>query len=167
MLQWIHAYNLLPQDLRTVVETFRTVFPATSVWQISAGDFLLLGRADPAPLDLNAVKARYETSPAIPRDLERIGMRGWSGVLGYFVLGEGDTARYARGADVNTDDRLSLEFSAPRALYLDTHAENARALRRFRTTSLPEVTPGSLAELENPDVRSWISATRASLGVKE
>jgi spermidine synthase len=167
MLQWIHAYNLLPQDLRTVVETFRTVFPATSVWQISAGDFLLLGRADPAPLDLNAVKARYETSPAIPRDLEGIGMRGWSGVLGYFVLGEGDTARYARGGDVNTDDRLSLEFSAPRALYLDTHAENARALRRFRTTSLPEVTPGSLAELENPDVRSWISATRASLGVKE
>ena len=77
-------------------------------------------------------------------------MRGWSGVLGYFALGEEDAARYARGAALNTDDRLALEFSAPRALYLDTHAENARVLRSFRTASLPEVTPGSAAELDDP-----------------
>ena len=167
MLQWIHAYSLLPEDLRMVVETFRTVFPAMSVWQVSPGDFLLLGRADPAPLDLNLVKARYQTNPAIRRDLERIGMRGWSGLLGYFVLGAQDAARYAQGATVNTDDRLALEFSAPRALYLDTHVENGRMLRRFRTGNLPEVTPESLAGLENPDVRSSIAATRSALGVKE
>lgn len=167
MLQWIHAYNLLPQDLRTVVETFRTVFPALSVWQVGPGDFLLLGRAEPAPIDLNVIKARYDTNPTVRQDLERMRMGGWAGILGYFVLGAGDAGRYASHADVNTDDRLSLEFSAPRALYLDTHAENARALRSFGTASLPEVTPGSLAELENADVRSWIGTTRASLGVKE
>jgi spermidine synthase len=167
MLQWIHAYGLLSEDLRMVVETFRTVFPAVSIWQVSPGDFLLLGRVDPAPLDLSLVKARYQTNRAVRRDLERIGLRGWSGLLGYFVLGPEDTARYARGAAVNTDDQLALEFSAPRALYLDTHAENGRELRGFRTTDFPEVTARSLAELENPEVRSSIGATRAALGVKE
>jgi spermidine synthase len=164
MLQWIHAYNLLPEDLRMVVETFRSVFPATSVWQVGAGDFLLLGRAAPVPIDLGALRARLAASPAVAGDLERIGMRGWAGLLGYFALGEADTARYARGARLNTDDRLSLEFSAPRALYLDTHAENARALRRFRTTDLPEVTPASRTVLDDPAVQSWIEATRAALG---
>ena len=141
--------------------------PGLSVWQVSPGDFLLLGRVDPAPLDLSLVKARYQTNPAVRRDLERIGMRGWSGLLGYFVLGPEDAARYARGAAVNTDDRLALEFSAPRALYLDTHAENGRMLRRFRTADLPEVTADSLAELENPECDPGSAATRAALGVKQ
>jgi spermidine synthase len=167
MLQWIHAYSLLSEDLRMVVETFRTVFPAMSIWQVSPGDFLLLGRVDPAPLDLALIKARAQTNPAVRRDLERIGLRGWSGVLGYFVLGPEDAARYAQGAAVNTDDWLALEFSAPRSLYLDTHAENGRVLRSFSTAAVPEVTPGSLAELGDPEVRSWISATRATLGAKE
>jgi hypothetical protein len=146
------------------VETFRTVFPATSVWQVGAGDFLLLGRVAPVPIDLGALRTRVGASPAIAGDLERIGVRGWSGVLGYFALGEADAARYARGASLNTDDRLALEFSAPRALYLDTHAENARALHRFRTSDLPEVTPASRAALDDPEVRSSIAATRAALG---
>jgi spermidine synthase len=167
MLQWIHAYNLLPQDLRMVVATFRAVFPATSVWQVSPGDFLLLGRTEASPIDLDLVKARYAASPAVRQDLERIGMRGWAGLLGYFVLGDLDVARYAQGAPVNTDDRLALEFSAPRALYLETHADNARQLRGFATSRLPEVTPGSARELDGAEVRSWIDATRATLGGSE
>jgi spermidine synthase len=163
MLQWIHAYNLLPEDLRMVVATFRAVFPATSVWQVSPGDFLLLGRAEAAPLDLDLLKARHAGSPALRGALERIGVHGWAGVLGYFALGEGDTARYAQGAPVNTDDRLALEFSAPRALYLDTHAENSRALRRFATRELPEVTAASRAALEDPEVQAGIAATRREL----
>jgi spermidine synthase len=166
MLQWIHAYSLMPDDLRMVVETFRTVFPATSIWQVASGDFLLLGRPDRAPIDLHIIKSRYETYPAVRRDLEQNGLRGWSGVLGYFVLGDEDAARYAAGSAVNTDDRLSLEFSAPRALYLDTHAENARMLRSFGTAGLPEVTPHSLIELDNPEVRSWIAAARSALGAQ-
>jgi spermidine synthase len=168
MLQWIHSYNLLGEDLRTVVETFRTVFPATTVWQVSPGDFLLLGRTDAAPFDLVALKTRFQGNAAVRRDLERIGVRGWSGVLGYFALGEGDAARYARGARLNTDDHLILEFSAPQALHLDTHTDNARALRAFATTaSLPALTAESAAALNDPEVRSGIAAVRASLGTSE
>src|SRR5262249_30883969 len=62
MLQWVQAYSLLPEDFQMIVKTFRTVFPETSVWHVVGGDYLLLGRVDPVPLDLNLLKARYEAN---------------------------------------------------------------------------------------------------------
>jgi tetratricopeptide (TPR) repeat protein len=59
-------------------------------------------------------------------------------------LDEEDTARYARGALENTDDRPLLEFSAPLALYVNTTAENHRVLKAARTQMLPPI--GGVAE---------------------
>jgi spermidine synthase len=158
MLQWIHTYGLLPGDVRLVVSTFRAAFPATTIWRSTIGDYLLMGRTDPAPIDLNLVRVRYEAGPAIRRDLDEIGARGWAGWLGYFMLGEADAARYSEGGGLNTDDRLQLEFSAPRALYLDTMLANYRMMRGFKTAEFPEVTVESRAALERADVRYWIGA---------
>ena len=156
MIQWVHSYNLLAENFQMIVKTFRTAFPATSIWQPGSGDFLLVGRTGPLPIDLDVLKARYEASPPIRNDLARIGVRGWSGPLGYFLLAETEAARFADGAALNTDDRLSLEFSAPRALYLDTTFDTGQQLARFRVSDLPEVTPASSSELQRPEVRAWI-----------
>ncbi|MCZ6778578.1 MAG: fused MFS/spermidine synthase [Acidobacteria bacterium] len=151
MVQWVQGYSLLPDDLRMIVKTFRTAFPATSVWCTDGGDYLLLGREEAMPLDLGLFKARFESN-RIAHDLERFGIESWPGVLGYFLLGEPDTARFAEAAALNTDDRLSLEFSAPRALYLDTTYQAWESMQNFKTASLPEVSPDSRPELEQPDV---------------
>ena len=90
MLQWVQGYSLLPEDLQMVVRTFRRVFPATSIWEGAAGDFLLVGRADPEPLDARRATARLQASPDIERDLKRVGIDGLPGVLARFVLGERD-----------------------------------------------------------------------------
>jgi len=160
MLQWIQGYNLPPEDLQMVVKTFRTAFPATSIWNTIRGDFLLLGRGEPAPppLDLNLLKARYQTNPGIWRDLERLGIQTWAGILGYFMLDEQGTARFAEPAGLNTDDRLPLEFSAPRALYMDTTDRNWQSVRSFKVEELPAFTPGSRDELQRPEARYWIAA---------
>ncbi|MBI2081748.1 MAG: fused MFS/spermidine synthase, partial [candidate division NC10 bacterium] len=152
MLQWLQAYNLFPDDLRMVLQTFRTVFPGTSVWN-THGDFLILGRTEPGPVDFALVKARYQANPALRRDLERIGVPASPGVLGFFMLGEKDAARLAEGAGLNTDDRLPLEFSAPRALYVDTTNINWKMVHRFKAAELPEVTPAGRQELERPEAR--------------
>ena len=156
MLQWIQAYNIRPEDFRMVVNTFRSAFPAASIWNPVRGDFLLVGRRESTPIDLDQVRTRFDGNPEVRRDLERIGVRAWPGILGFFMLNDADTARFAQGGGLNTDDRLPLEFSAPRALYLDTEETNWRLVHQFRQASLPEVTASSRPALEHADVRSWI-----------
>jgi spermidine synthase len=156
MLQWIQSYSIRPEDFRMVVNTFRSAFPAASVWNPVRGDFLLVGRRESRPIDLDQVRARFDGIPQVRRDLERIGVRAWPGILGFFMLGEADTARFAQGGGLNTDDRLPLEFSAPRALYMDTEETNWRLIHQFRHASLPEVTASSRPALEHADARSSI-----------
>jgi len=153
MLQWVQGYHLQPEDLRMIVRTFMTVFPDTSIWNTTTGDFLLLGRGESAPLDLNLVEKRF---PRIRADLLGIGVQAWPGVLGFFMLGQEDAGRLSENARLNTDDWLPLEFSAPRALYLDTTASNHNLVRAFRTAELPNLTEGSKVLLQRPEVRYWI-----------
>jgi spermidine synthase len=156
MLQWLQSYNLAPEDLRMVVATFRSVFPAASVWQPSMGDLLLLGRVEAAPLGLRNMRARWESLPALRADFERIPMGSWAGILGFFVLGEADAARLAAGSGLNTDDRLPLEWSAPRSIYVDTGPSNLSLLATFRRAVLPDLVPGSEGELERADAQYWV-----------
>ena len=156
MLQWVQSYNLVPDDLKMVVATFRTAFPATSVWEPTPGDFLLLGSVEPAPLDLGRLRARWEALPRVRADFERLGIRDWAGMLGFFALGEDDAARLGAGAGLNTDDRLPLEFSAPRSLYVDTSLPNRVLIGWFRRASLPEFTPESGREIERTESRYWV-----------
>jgi spermidine synthase len=156
MLQWVHGYNLYTDDLRMVVRTFRSVFPATTIWNTIPGDFLLIGRVESTPFDLTTVRERFQTNPAVWSVFDRFGIRDWPGVLGYFMLGERDTARFTGSGRLNTDDLLPLEFSAPRALYTSTTTANWQSIRRFKTEEFPPLTPESQAEIDHPDARFWI-----------
>ena len=155
MLQWVQSYNLAPEHLKMVVATFREAFPATSIWEPTPGDFLLLGRVDRVPLDALRLRERWETEPRVRADLERLGMGGWAGLLGLFVLGEEDAARLAAGAGLNTDDRLPLEFGAPRALHLDTSIPNRAMVAFFRSADLPTLTPESAPLMDQKENRYW------------
>ena len=156
MLQWVQSYNLAPEHLKMVVATFREAFPATSIWEPTPGDFLLLGRVDRVPLDARRLRERWETEPRVRADFERLGMGGWAGLLGLFVLGEEDAARLAAGAGLNTDDRLPLEFGAPRALYLETSVPNRAMVASFRSADLPALTPESAPLIDQRGNRYWV-----------
>jgi len=154
MVQWIQLYNLRPDDLKMILKTFQGVFPETTLWNVSE-DLLLLGRTEPGPLDLGRLKTRFATG-RVADDLGYPGNEAWPSVLGFFALGETDTARLVADAATNTDDRLPLEFSAPRALYLETGRENQEVLRRARTSFPPALAPGSHGELDHADTHYWI-----------
>ncbi|MBI4609931.1 MAG: fused MFS/spermidine synthase [Candidatus Rokubacteria bacterium] len=154
MLQWVQGYGLLPSDLKMVVKTFRTAFPATSIWHTRRmSDYLLLGRERPRPLDLGRIEAAHEAIAGLRQDMERSGFRSPAALLADFVLTEPDVARYAEDANLNTDDLLPLEFSAPRSLHLDTAALNFRIMLGFRTSEFPLLPPDALRRLDTPGVR--------------
>jgi tetratricopeptide (TPR) repeat protein len=60
--------------------------------------------------------------------------------LAHFCLGEKDLARFSDGALVNTDDKLLLEFHAPRTLYEATAPIIREILENVRTEFMPPIT---------------------------
>ncbi len=153
MVQWVDGYTIRPEDLKMIVRTFRTAFPATSVWHAHGiGDFILVGAAAPRAVDLARVQAAWEASPALREDFARAGFRIAPAFLADFLLAEPDAARLTLGADLNTDDLLPLEFSAPRSLHRDSADTNYRMVRAFRTSELPALAGGGAA-LDTPAVR--------------
>jgi spermidine synthase len=161
MLQWIHAYNLFPEDFRMVVKTFQTVFPSTTMWEPDVGDFLLLGRTEAGPLDLDRLRTRFAANATVRRDLQRFGIEAWPGVFALLSLGEAETARFAQSAALNTDDRLRLEFAAPRALYADTRG-NLALIRSFRDDGPPFL--AGVAGLDQPEAQYGIGMTYLNRG---
>ena len=73
MIQWIHVYSMSESDFKTVVGTFASVFPHTTVWEASLGDFLLAGSmADPSE-DFQLIAERIEQKD-LKEDLEALGI---------------------------------------------------------------------------------------------
>jgi spermidine synthase len=137
MLQWLQAYSLRTDDLQMVLRTFHTVFPVVSVWNPIFADLLLLGASGPVVIDPGVLSQRFAAYAGLEADLRRIGLQHGAAVTGYLALSEQDAADFAKGAGLNTDDRLPLEFSAPRALYLDTEGPNLAAITAARRTTPP------------------------------
>ncbi len=148
MVQWIHGYNLFPRELRTVVATFRSVFPHSTLWRTLRGDYLLVGTASPLTIDYTLVEQRVGASATVREDISSLRLGSPVDLLTFFLLDEADLARFATGAPENTDDRPLLEFAAPLALYADTTDENSRLLREARTIEFPPVSnlPAGLPE---------------------
>ncbi len=154
MVQWVDGYTIRPEDFKMIVKTFRTAFPATTVWHAHGmADFILLGAAEPQPLDLGRVQAAWDASPELREDFARLGFRAPWAFLADFLLTEPETARLTLGADLNDDDRLPLEFSAPKSLYRDTALTNYRMVRAFRAAELPPLAGRGAQHLETAGVR--------------
>lgn len=156
MVQWVHSYGLAPEDFGMIAATFRSVFPATSLWQVAQADYLLVGRAETAPLDLGLIKGRWTAVGGFREDFQRMGIQDWPGVLGFFLLAEADVARIPAPDRLNTDDWLGLEFSAPRGMLLKTTELNSQMLQHLRTSPLPALTPESAGEIERAEAQHTI-----------
>jgi tetratricopeptide (TPR) repeat protein len=145
-----------------VVRTFRAVFPATSLWHTGGASYLLLGRTDPTPLDLDRISARYDANADLRADLARIGVPSPLGILGHFMLDADGVGRLAAGTLLNTDDGLPLEFRAPRALYIETGGPNLHRVRDERRADVPAVTAESRQQLEHAETRYAIALVYAN-----
>jgi len=157
--QWAHAYDISDGDLRSIVGTFNSVFPAATMWLIGESDVLLIGMKDGDVDDVYAALARVEATSkeSKPRALLNdvgIAPRGLPFAL-FTTLAGGpdDVLEYGHGASIQTDDRMVLEYSAPRAIYGRPSTETAAGIRRFVAHRIPQ---GHDAELTNAD--AWTVA---------
>jgi Flp pilus assembly protein TadD len=126
--QWAHTYDISDADLRSIVATFRSVFPDGAMWLAGDGDLLLLGSDGPIEPRLDAIAGTWQR-PGVREDLEDVSVREPFALLSLFVGGPAEMQRYAAGALVQTDDRMALEFSGPSAVFAGLSANHASTLR--------------------------------------
>jgi spermidine synthase len=119
--QWLHGYRLSPHTFKSVVKTFATVFPHTSLWwvNIAGGDFLLIGSARPPEVELGRID-RAISDHGITNYLNPGGSMSAYSFLRRFVASDLDLRRYAAGGRLVTDDSDFLEYFASRELYTET-----------------------------------------------
>jgi spermidine synthase len=154
--QWAHTYDIRPDDLQSIVRTFGSVFPEATMWLVGDGDLLLIG-ANGGAIDLAGLNQRVArgntaaalTDVAIPHDAAPFAL------LSMFAGGPAELTRYGGNAPIQRDDRMALEFSAPRAIYGQMTGENAAAIRALAASAqIPVVR----AALERASDASWTAA---------
>ncbi|MYA28727.1 MAG: tetratricopeptide repeat protein [Nitrospira sp. SB0666_bin_27] len=160
MAQWITINQLGTDDLRTLVRTFHSVFPVTSLW-LNGGYLLILGGLDPLHVPLQRFLERYEVHDPLG------GMPGIDSdpynLLGLFVSHGQALREWTRDAPLNTDDNRYIEYSTPLAFNaLNTVTLAAETLTsllpHFR--SLTEVV--YVAPFSNDDLRDRLARVSTS-----
>ncbi|MEQ1907241.1 MAG: fused MFS/spermidine synthase [Vicinamibacterales bacterium] len=146
--QWVNTYDISPDDLKSVVATFTSVFPHATLWLAGDGDLLLLGSTDPMEPRIDHLAERWAAGAA-STDLKTVGVMSSFELLSMFVAGEEGAARFGSGAALQTDDKMALEFSAPRALHTASQKDNVRTLRSLEPL---DRRPAAV-------VRAWAQAT--------
>ncbi|MEW5721512.1 MAG: fused MFS/spermidine synthase [Thermodesulfobacteriota bacterium] len=128
MAQWCHLYEMDDPTFRTVVRTFREVFPRCELWALGRQDVLLLGYAGRGPID-PAVVRRALARPAVARDLARIGLLDLVSLLSLQIMSEETLARAVYGWDqVHRDLHPVLDYQAPLSFYTQAEVSLAKKL---------------------------------------
>jgi Flp pilus assembly protein TadD len=134
LCQWAHLYDMSDADLRSIVRTFASVFPQSTMWRVGDGDLLLVGTTgtDIESLLANvAERSRQRSVTAVLADVAIQPATGPFQLLSLFAGGPAEVARYGDAAAIQTDDRMGLEFTAPGSIYGASTSTNARTIREL------------------------------------
>jgi spermidine synthase len=115
---FVQLYESSPEAVKSEVATFFEAFPRGIIWgntHLGRGyDMVLLGQAEPAPIDLDAMDAHLRDARFAPvqRSLEEIGMGSAVALLGTFAGRAVDLPEWLRDASINRDRDLRLQYLA-------------------------------------------------------
>jgi spermidine synthase len=144
---WLASYDLGEAPVRSVVNTFLSVFPDMSVWSVDE-DYLLIGLTAPAKADHQAIADRMRKK-AVADDLRLIDVRSLPDLLAYRILGHDGVRKLARGGFIHTDDNAYLEFNAPRTMIRNRgRAEFSRTMAEYHDADLSFLTGSDAKALE-------------------
>lgn len=135
--QWLQIYEMAPEDVRTLIATFRVAFPQVYVFRGAEGDMMLLGCKSDWRLDLSVVKSNFQ-KPRVAADLSRIDTTRDSDIISRFYFGPDEVTKLSIGARLNTDDNALIEFNAPRRVGTaeETVARNLKQLLAYGASPL-------------------------------
>ena len=135
--QWLQIYEMVPEDVRTLVATFRAAFPYVYVFRGAEGDLMMLGSREYRPLDLGTINSHFKNEK-VAADHKRISTTSAADVISRLYLGPREVTAFSGGAALNTDNNALIEFNAPRRVGAagETVEQNRRQLLHARGLAL-------------------------------
>jgi hypothetical protein len=159
----VPANGIAEDDLKTLLRSFRAVFPHTSVWYMNtlATDFLIvIGTPERLDIDLEDLRIRMQ-QPAVHDDLNAVGLADPRRLLYTFLAADEDVAAYVGPGPLNTDDQPVLSYSAYGAGFRSTIAGNLVGLMAHHSDVIRHVRQPSPTD---DMLRHYVASNEAILG---
>jgi len=153
MCQWLPIYELSVADLKSVVKTFSQNFKYTMTW-MTQYDAEIIGSNSPMIIDQEDLEGRL-TYPPIAENLKPVMMDSARDFLSYFVMGTDGMRAFSKGATVNTDDNLYLEFSTPISVGKNLMGVNVAAIAQYRENVIPYLVPAEDETARQEQLKEW------------
>ncbi|MDT8442155.1 MAG: fused MFS/spermidine synthase [Desulfuromonadales bacterium] len=109
--QWIGLYDITPENLRTLFNTFLIEFPKVMVFK-AGSDLIMVGAAHDLAFDYRALQQRL-TTPGIAKALNAVDIHTPGDMVAFhYLFSEAPLTALTEQAGLNTDDRPLLEYAA-------------------------------------------------------
>jgi hypothetical protein len=115
-LQWVQAYDVDAQTIRTIYATMHSIFPFVETWTTDSGDLVLLATKLPLQHDPAALRARLAQEPYRSAMSNAWRTESLEGFLAHFIAPDSLARALAKNETLNTDDRTPIEFGFARGL---------------------------------------------------
>ncbi len=141
--QWLHAYEMAPEDLRSLLATFADVFEHVRVFRVDIFDLVLVGSRSPLPLSVESLRQALFQDLDVRANLARVDMPLPETLLAHYLFARPAIQKLADGVALNTDDNMRIEYSAPLHLFDNTLWDNAEMLLRAAEPPFDALGPSS------------------------
>jgi spermidine synthase len=132
-VQWLQIYQLSTDSLRSVLATYKSVFPHVMVFRVGGGskgkDLILVGSNSPLSLDLLSQRLADER---IARELSRVNLNTEGDVRSWYICDESRLGPAVSGAKINTDDNMHIETTVPSEAFRPLMQSNAEWVEKLK-----------------------------------
>jgi spermidine synthase len=117
-VQWVQAYEIDQRTMRTVLATFRSIFPHVEIWQSKPGDLVLVGSADPRAYSAAELRSRAAAEPFASALRCACHTTELEGLLSHYVGGAALVDHFIGNgpAAINSDDHNAVEYGFARTV---------------------------------------------------
>ncbi len=145
--QWLPVYSISPKDVKIILHTFSSEFPYVSVWSMKQSNYLLIGSNQPLRIDFSNIFNLF-INEKIRTDLESIKIKDPYHFVSHFIFNKNKIEKVASNFPFLTDDKLSVEYSAPKYLYVSDMPLLEEFFLNYKESVIPYVINLSKEEKE-------------------
>jgi spermidine synthase len=138
--QWVPLYESNPGVVKSEIATFFEVFPGGTIWANDENgkgyDIVLLGQAGPTKINVDDLQARLDRSDYVDVgvSLREVGFKTAIDLLGTYGGQASDLQAWLRGAEINRDRNLRLQYLAgmnPNLYHEEAIFDDMETYRRY------------------------------------